>query len=426
MKRRTFLKDICAAGLTAALPVTAMETLSGCTSAEPEQTGFNFDEEVDRLGTYSMKMKNGEEKGGNRLGMGIADMDFRTDPAVTSALQSRIQRDVIGYTYEPEEFLESIVQWQKRIHNFDVQKEWLTYIPGVITSINLAYDVFTQPGDKVVIQPPVYDPFKGYIKRMNRVPVDNPLIYENGTFHMDLENLEQVMRDEQPKAMILCNPHNPGGMCWTKPELEKVAELAKRYNVLVFSDEIHGDLAWTSEHPFIPFLSVSDSAREVGITFTGPTKTFNIAGLSGTAYGIIANPELREKYVDYLGCHKLKEASVPTVISTIAAYTSTTGWYEAMKDYMRGNVEFVMDYFAREIPQIKPVRPDASFLFFLDCRALNLDTDALKELFDEKAGLVVSSGANYGPGGEGFIRMNVGCTRRKLKQALDQLKAAIG
>lgn len=426
MKRRTFLKDICAAGLYAALPVTAIGSLTSCASQATDSHGFNFDEEVDRLGTHSIKMARGEEMGGNRLGMGIADMDFRMDPAISQALHERINRDVIGYTRTPDAYFDAIMQWQKKVHQWDVPKDWITAIPGVVTSINLVYDVFTQPGDKVIIQPPVYDPFKEYILDMGRVPVDNPLIYTDGTFHMDLANLEKVMHDEQPKAMVLCNPHNPGGMCWTRAELEKVAELAKTYGVLVISDEVHGDLAWYDEHPFIPFLSTSDAAREVGITVTGPTKTFNLAGFTGTAYGIIANSALKEPFVNFLKCHKLLEASVPTEICIMSAYTSTTGWYDAMMDYMRGNVEFVMDYFAKEIPQIKPVRPHASFLFFLDCRALNLDADGLKTLFDEKAGLVVSNGINYGPGGEGFIRLNVGCTRRKLKQALEQLKGAIG
>lgn len=426
MRRRTFLKEMCGLGLTAALPAISLNSCAANTADTTEQatSGFDFDEQLDRLGTFSMKMRRGEEMGNGRLGMGIADMDFKTDPAVSEVLINRVKRDAMGYTYTPDDFYEAIVKWQKKIHNWDVPREWVLYIPGVITSINIAMDVFTQPGDKIIVQPPVYDPFSGYVRRMERVVLDNPLIYENGTFRMDLEHLESLMA-QQPKAMILCNPHNPGGMCWTRQELEGVARICQKHGVLVFTDEIHGDMAWGNQ-PAIPFCSVSAEAAEVGMTFTGPTKTFNIAGLTGAAYAIIPNEEIRKKYQKYMDNRKLDEASLTTILATIAAYNSETGWYEAMKEYMRGNVQFVLDYFAQEIPAIKPVVPAASFLVFLDCRALNLPQDDLKKLFDEKAGLVVNNGSNYGVGGEGFMRMNIGCTRAKLKKALDNLKAAIG
>lgn len=427
MKRRTFIKDLCGVGLATALPLGTFETLTSCQSsaAKPEiPDSFDFDEEIDRLGTFSMKMRRGEEMGNGRLGMGIADMDFRTDPAVSHALINRVKRDAMGYTYTPDEFYEVIVKWQKKIHGWDIPKEWLIYIPGVITGINLALEVFTEPGDRVIVQPPVYDPFFRYAKSMGREVLDNPLVYENGTFHMDLAQLEELMA-QKPKAMILCNPHNPGGMCWTKEELQNVARICQKHGVLVLTDEIHADLA-LGDKPAIPFCSVSPEAQEVGITFTGPTKTFNVAGLVGAAYSIIPNEKLRKTYEDYMDHRKLNEAGLPTIIATISGYTSETGWYEAMKDYLRGNVEFLMDYFEKEIPAIKPVRPQASFLVFLDCRGLNMSQDELKVLFDEKAGLVANNGKNYGIGGEGFMRLNIGCTRAKLKKALENLKIAIG
>lgn len=426
MKRRTFLKDLCGVGLTAALPLTTIETFSSCNQkTEPDATNsFDFDEEVDRLGTYSMKMRKGEEMGNGRLGMGIADMDFRTDPAVSDALLGRVKRDVMGYTYTPDEFYDSIIKWNKKVHNWAIDREWICYVPGVITAINLAMEVFTKPGDKILVQPPVYDPFTSYIRRLGRVVVDNPLIYENGKFRMNLEHLETLMAEE-PKAMILCNPHNPGGMCWTKDELQGVARICQAHGVLVLTDEIHSDLA-LGDKPAIPFCSVSPEAAEVGITFTGPTKTFNLAGLVGSAYTIIPNENVRKPYEEYLHSRKLSEAGIPTITATIAAYESETGWYEAVKAYLKENVTIVMDYFAKEIPAIKPVLPEASFLVFLDCRELNLSQDDLKALFDEKAGLVVNNGANYGVGGEGFIRMNIGCTHAKLRKALENLKKAIG
>ncbi|MBR5735884.1 MAG: PatB family C-S lyase [Bacteroidales bacterium] len=420
MKRRSFIKGVMAAGAASLLPAGAVTSiLQGC-SAPVSEDGWNFDEVIDRSGTWSIKYGRAGE---NRFAMWIADMDFRTDPAVRKALQERLDRDVLGYTSTPEEFFEAVRAWEEKQHGWNVPLEWVGYAPGVISAINQAYLTFSRAGDKIIVQPPVYDHFRMYAERLGREVVDNPLIFENGKYRMDFDGLERLF-DGRTKMLVLCNPHNPCGILWDKETLIRLAEICEKHGVIVISDEIHADLALYGK-THIPFCSVSDAAARVGLIFGGPTKAFNLAGLSGTAFCIIPDEEKREKYLGTLSAAKLDEPSIPTIVSTIAAYTSETGWLPALKKYLEGNVDCIMDFFRKNEVGIGPVRPEASFLVWLDCRNLGLSQDKLMELFRDKAGVYLNNGASYGTGGEGFVRINIGCPRSVLQAALESIKTAI-
>ena len=413
MKRRDFLKGITATGLASLVPVS---WLSSCAS-EPDAPAWDFDRVMDRLGTWSTKYgraTNGE------IPMWIADMDFGTDPYVKEALLKRISRDGIGYTSTPDLFYEAIGSWEERQHGFSVEREWIGFCPGVITSMNQAYLTFTEPGDKIIVQPPVYDHFRLYIERLGRVAVDNPLIFRNGRYSMDFEGLERLM-DEKTKMLVLCNPQNPCGTLWDKETMVRLAEICERHGVIVISDEIHGDLSLYGRR-LVPFCSVSEAADRIGMIFTGPTKAFNLAGISNTAYFIIPDKEKRERYLATLSRAKLNEASIPTLVAVTSAYREDTTWLEALKRYIEGNVERVMQFFAEHELGMVPLRPEASFLVWIDCRKLGLTQEVLLERFNKGAKIIPSNGSSYGTGGEGFIRLNIGCPRSVLEEALERIR----
>ena len=416
MKRRSFIKGVTAAGAVSILPANL---ITGCKESHAAGS-WDFDEVINRSGTWSIKYG---RAGKDRLAMWIADMDFRTDPVVREALRQRLDRDVLGYTSTPEGFFEAVRAWEGKQHGWEIPIEWVGYAPGVITAINQAYLTFTEPGDKIIVQPPVYDHFRLYIERLGRVAVDNPMLFENGRYRMDFEGLERLM-DERTRMLVLCNPHNPCGILWDRETLVRLADICERHGVLVVSDEIHADLAVLGR-THIPFCSVSESARKMGLIFGGPTKAFNLAGLSGTAFCIIPDKEKRENYLSSLKASKLDEPSIPSIVSTIAAYTSESGWLSALKDYLQGNIDYLMAFFEENQLGITPIRPEASFLVWLDCRSLGLPQEELLHRFREKAGVFLSDGAAYGTGGGGFVRLNIGCPRSILTDALSRIRDSL-
>lgn len=407
-----------AAGASALVPSGITAALSSCSSGSGEWPDFN--EVIDRSGTWSIKYSRATD---GEIPMWIADMDFRTDPFVNEALRRRLDRDVMGYTRTPPEFSQAVAEWEKNQHGYDVDPEYVAYAPGVITSINQAYLTFTEPGDKIIIQPPVYDHFKLYIERLGRVAVDNPLIYdERGHYRMDFEGLEKLF-DERTKALVLCNPQNPVGILWDKETLATLAEICERHGVIVISDEIHGDLALYGK-THTPFCCVSETAAKVGMIFAGPTKAFNLAGLAGTAFCIIPDKEKREKYLGTLRNAKLDEPSVMTIEAVLAAYRKDTTWLEYLKKYIEGNIFRVEKFVSTNDLGIKSIRPQASFLVWLDCREVGLPQNELMDKFRKEAKIIPSDGLSYGPGGEGFIRLNVGCPVSVLDEALERIRKA--
>lgn len=387
---------------------------------------YNFDEVIDRHGSGCMKIDNLRELYGkdDLTPLWIADMDFRVCPEITEALTKRISHPIYGYSRPSDGFWTSIVDWLRQRHAFEVERDELTFVPGVVKGIAYAVNFFTRPGDKVIIQPPVYHPFKTVVEGNGRIVTPNPLRADsNGHYEMDLEGLERVMRRENPRLMILCNPHNPIGIQWDRATLAEVGRLAKKYGVIVVSDEIHGDLM-LGKRKHYPFASCGDDCEAVAITFGAPSKTFNIPGLV-SSWCVVKNPELREPFYHWL---EVNEFNAPTFISTIgteAAYRNGEPWLEEVLEYIEGNIAFVRRYLEHKLPQIEMVTPQASFLIWMDFRKLGLDHDQLVDLVVNHAALALNDGEMFGPEGHGFMRVNVATPRTELEHALDKLFHAI-
>lgn len=387
---------------------------------------YNFDEIIDRKGTSCVKydgLKNAYQGKENLIPLWVADMDFATPDFIVEALKKRCEHPVFGYTFDDDEYYESIQTWLDYKYHWKTEREWISYIPGIVKGIGLAVQCFTQPGDKVIIQPPVYHPFRLVPTRMGREVVYNPLKLENGVYKMDFEQLESLI-DKDCKMLILSNPHNPGGVVWEKEALVKLAQICSTHGILVISDEIHAEMTYP-QFRHHPFATVSEEAAACSVTFMAPSKTFNIAGIV-SSYALVPDNRIRERFYSFLEAGELNAGTIFAFTATKAAYTYGAEWLQQMRSYVIENVNFVDEYLKKNIPQIKVYRPQASFLVWLDCRELKLTQPELVQLFEDKAGLALNDGTMFGKEGEGFMRLNIGCPRSILNQALDSLKKAIG
>lgn len=385
---------------------------------------YDFDEIIDRKGTCALKTDVLKERygRGDLIALWVADMDFRCGNFIIDALKERVEKGIFGYTCTPDGYSDSITEWVERQHQWKIKKEWLSYIPGIVKGIAFCVMKFTNPGDKVIIQPPVYHPFRLVPQRHSRQVVNNPLIEEHGKYRMDLDGLKKII-DKDCKILLLCNPHNPVGIIWDKETLQGLAQICAENNILVVSDEIHADMGLFG-HKHLPFAKVSQEAADNSITFMAPSKTFNIAGIV-SSYSIIPNPQIRESFYPYLHAGELDEGTIFAYVATEAAYRKGADWMRRMLDYVEGNILFADKFLKENIPQIKAVIPEASFLMWLDCRELALKQSELVSLFVNKAHLALNDGEMFGKGGTGFMRINVGCSRIVLKRALEQLKGAL-
>ena len=386
---------------------------------------YDFDKIVDRTGSGDLKHEVLAERYGRAdlLPLWVADMDFETPEFITDALRRRLEHSLFGYTVEPKDYWPTVQKWIKDHHGWDVKREWLSYIPGIVKGIGMVINVFTKPDEKVIIHPPVYHPFRLTPEGNGREVVYNPLKENSdGSYSMDFDNLEEVANDKC-KVLILSNPHNPAGIVWDKDTLARLAEFCYDHNILVISDEIHCDMAlWGNTH--VPFATASDKAAQCSITFGAPSKTFNIAGIV-SSYSIIPNDEIRNRFYTWLAANELNEAPMFSPIATIAAFKNGEQWRKAMLHYVEQNIIFMEEYCKTHLPKIKPLRPEASFLVWLDCRALGLNHEQLIDLFVNKAHLALNDGEMFGKGGAGFMRVNVGTPRPILTKALEQLTKAV-
>lgn len=386
---------------------------------------YDFDRIIDRKGSGAIKCDAlGKFFGKDDLiPMWVADMDFETPDFITEALMERMKHPVFGYTAEPEDYRPAICDWIAERHGWEVRKEWLSYIPGIVKGIGMVINVFMTEDEKVIIQPPVYHPFRLVPQKNHREVVFNPLReLPGGGYEMDFENLEAVC-DDKCRILILSNPHNPAGIVWPRETLERLASFCHSRGIIVISDEIHCDMAlYGNRH--IPFASVSPEAAACSITFGAPSKTFNIAGIV-SSYSIVPNDELRRRFHEWMEANEMNAAPLFSPIATIAAFRKGEEWRKQMLEYVEGNIDFLTGYCRENMPKIKPLRPQASFLVWLDCRGLGLDHDQLVDLFINKAGLALNDGEMFNPGGQGFMRLNVGTPRTILKSALDRLHKAI-
>jgi cystathionine beta-lyase len=385
---------------------------------------YNFDEVIDRSNSDCSKIENLKSIFGREdiIPLWVADMDFKSPPAITQALIKRVEHGVFGYTIQSDEYFNSITNWLNKRHNWKVNKEDITYVPGVVKGFNFAIEEFTEVGDNIIIQPPVYHPFRIMTKALERNVVNNPLILENGQYRIDFDGLRKIVSEKDCKMLIFCNPHNPGGRAWTPEELKELSQICFENKILVVSDEIHSDMALPG-FKHTPFASVSSEAESNSITLMAPSKTFNIAGIV-SSYAVITNKDIRDKYHSFVKRRGLDEGTLFAYTATKSAYNECDDWLDEMLKYVQSNIDFVDSYLKENIPEIKAILPEASFLIWLDCRSLNLSQKELVKLFIDKAGLALNDGSIFGPGGEGFMRLNVGTSKVVLEKAMENLKNA--
>jgi cystathionine beta-lyase len=385
---------------------------------------YNFDKIVDRKNTSSVKFDLRDKifKREDVIPMWVADMDFRTPPFIMDALRKRLEHEILGYTYISPSIFESIVNWVRLRHNWEIHPHWISFSPGIVPAINLLILAFTNPGDKVIVQTPVYFPFFSAVENHGRELVFNPLIYSNGKYEMDLVGLESKM-DDTTKMLILCNPHNPTGNVWPADVLRRIGEMCLAKNVLLISDEIHSDLIYKG-HRHIPTAAISKEIASNTITCMAPSKTFNLAGLS-TSFLVIPDEKLRVTYEKKLDQIHVGAGNIFGFVAMEAAYTHGSEWLDQLMEYLEGNVLFLEEFIQRHIPRIRVIRPEATYMVWLDCTQLKMPPSGLKEFMINKAGLGLSDGPLFGKQGEGFQRINIGCPRSVLQEALLRLQAAI-
>lgn len=382
---------------------------------------YDFDTIIDRRGTDAVKLRQLKTLFGrdDLLALWVADMEFETPPFIRKVLEDRLKHPIYGYTMIPDGYWQSIIDWQQYMHGWEIREEWLTFISGIVKGVGLSILHFTGKGDSVIIQPPVYHPFKRVIESNGRVVVNNPLRWDGTRLHMDFDNLEDILKRRRCPLFILTSPHNPGGCIWDKETLVTLASICHKYNVTVVSDEIHADMPlYGKKH--IPFTTVSQEATQIGVVFNAPSKTFNMAGLV-SSYAIVPNPQLRKGFYDFLSASDLNDATFVATLATRAAYTQGKEWHRQMLDYVQANVDYVAEQLPRSIPLIRVPKPDASFLVWLDGRDLKEAGVTHVPGFFIDAGLALNDGAMFGQGGEGFMRLNVGCPRATLEKALELL-----
>ena len=385
---------------------------------------YNFDKVINRQGSNSVKWDSLKEVYGKEdiLPMWIADMDFKAPDGVLQALQEKLDHGVFGYNINSDSLYDSIINWLKKRYNWDIKREWILFTPGVVTALNIAVREFAKEGEKVVIQPPVYPPFFRVLENNNVQANLNPLIHNGQRFVMDYHGLENSI-DSETKAIILCNPHNPVGRVWTREELSKLGDICIKNNIIIVSDEIHGDLTY-KDHKYIPMASISEGIAQATITFIAPSKTFNIAGLA-TSIAIIPNENLRNIFKK--GIEKLELGRITTFGGTglEAAYTSGEQWLDQVIVYIENNADFAIDYINNNIPEIKVEKPEGTYLLWLDFRSLNKATEEIQDALVNIGKVALNNGSTYGEEGNGFFRMNIACSRSILEDGLSRIKKAV-
>ncbi len=385
---------------------------------------YNFDEIIDRNDTLSVKYGLRKKIFGKEdtIPLWVADMDFKTPDFIVDAIKERASHEIYGYSYRPDSFYQAAQHWVKRRHNWDINFNWLTFSPGIVPGVNLSVLEFTEPGDKIMIQPPVYFPFFHAVKKNNRTLVENKLVLRNGRLEIDFEDFEKKVQNGV-KMFILSNPHNPGGNVWTKDELKQMGEICLKHNVLILSDEIHSDIVFPG-NKYTPMASISEEIAENTLTFIAPSKTFNIAGLA-TSVGIISDKLLRDRFKNMMDRIHIANGNLFGTVAFEAAYKYGDDWLDQLIQYLKGNLDFLTEYIQKNIPQIKVIQPEGTYLVWLDCRQLPLANNEIHKFMIEKAEVAFNDGASFGENGEGFQRLNFGCPRAVLKEALENIKKAV-
>ena len=387
--------------------------------------GFNFDEIIDRRNTNSIKYDFMSERGKaeDLIPLWVADMDFKVPDAVTKALAEAVEHGIFGYSDSRADYFESVHSWYKNRFNYDVKEEWLVKTPGIVFALATAIRAFTEKGDGVIIQQPVYYPFSGLILGNKRRLINNPLIYKDDRYYIDFDDFEEKIIRENVKLFLLCSPHNPVARVWTREELSRLGDICLKHGVIVVSDEIHADFVF-GENKHSIFPSIRPVYLNNTILCTSPSKTFNMPGLQVSNI-FIADEKLRLQFKNTIRKTGYSHLNALGLVACTAAYQHGAQWLEALKVYLWENIRFVKDFLESHIPQVKLVEPEGTYLLWLDFSALRLKDDELEKLIEKKAKLWLSPGKAFGVGGEGFQRLNIACPRQVLVRALLQLKRAI-
>ncbi|MBN2173566.1 MAG: PatB family C-S lyase [Bacteroidales bacterium] len=385
---------------------------------------YDFDEIIHRKGTSCVKWDYAERflEASDVLPMWVADMDFRTPDFIVDAVRERAEHEVFGYTLRPDSYYESIINWIGKKHHWNIEKDWIIFSPGIVPAVNMAVMAYTQPGDKVIVQPPVYFPFFSAVTENGRQLVYNQLVLNNGRYYMDFDDLEKKI-DNRTKMVIISNPHNPGGSAWTKEELEKLGKICIDHNQILVSDEIHSDLVLKSFKHTVA-ANISNEIAKVSVTMMAPSKTFNLAGMA-TSSVIISDPDLRNTFQVMLDRVHVGMGNLFGMVASEAAYTHGEKWLQQLVEYIQGNVDFVDGYLKNNIPKVRMIRPEATYMIWLDFRELKMNDRELKDFIILKARLGLNDGPTFGPGGDGFQRMNVACPQALVKEAMHRLEKAI-
>ncbi len=385
---------------------------------------FNFNELIPRRGTNSYKWDGIADE--RVLPLWVADMDFRTAPEIVSALRDRVEHGIFGYTRVPDSYYDAVTSWFSRRHGWMMDRGWIIYTSGVVPALSATIKALTRPGDRVLVQTPVYNCFFSSIRNNGCIVEENRLDYENGTYAIDFDDLERKASDPQVTLMLLCNPHNPAGRVWTCEELMRIGDICLRNGVRVVADEIHCELVFPP-HRYVPFASLADdfgsrSAEFLANTITcvSPSKAFNIAGLQ-IANIVAADPDVRRRIDRAINDNEVCDVNPFGVEALIAAYNKGEEWLDALLEYLHANYCFLKEFFAARMPQFTVTRLEGTYLVWVDCRRLGLTSEELcRRLLDEQR-LWLNEGTMYGAGGEGFVRINIACSRSRLEEALERL-----
>ncbi|RKI30270.1 pyridoxal phosphate-dependent aminotransferase [bacterium 1xD8-6] len=380
---------------------------------------YDFDSLQERFGTGSLKWDVKE----NELPMWVADMDFPAAPEIMEVITGRAAHGIFGYSIVPDEWYQAYQGWWERRHHFRMERDWLLFCTGVVPAMSSIVRKMTTVGENVLIQTPVYNIFFNSVINNGRNVVENSLLYDGYAYCMDFEDLEEKLANPQTTMMILCNPQNPAGRIWDREELERVGKLCLKHHVLVVSDEIHCDLTDPGKE-YIPFASISEEFADNSITCIAPTKAFNLAGLQ-TAAVVVPNPVLRHKVNRGLNTDEVAEPNAFAAVAAAAAFNKGEEWLDELRAYVYENKNYVSRFLKNELPQVKLVPSDATYLLWLDCRGLNVGSDELCDAIRQKTGLILSSGRTYGESGDGFLRMNVACQRKRVIDGCERLKRGI-
>lgn len=382
---------------------------------------LDFDTVIDRKGTRSLKYDFAVRRGKPKdvLPLWIADMDFQTSSYITDALEDMVKHGVFGYSESEEHYFEAVQNWMERHYNWHVKESWMTKTPGIVFALAMAVKAYTQENDAVLIQPPVYYPFKEVVEDNHRRLVNNTLVLGgDGTYTIDYEDFEKKIIEENVKLFILCNPHNPVGRVWTREELERLGEICLKHGVFVVSDEIHADFVFERKHTV--FSEVKEAYRDISMICTSPSKTFNIAGLQISNI-FISNPEKATAFRRQVAAAGYSQVGLPGLVACEAAYRHGDEWLEGVLAYIKANAEFTRAYLQEHLPRVKMTKLEGTYLVWLDFRNYGLTDKELDEKILNQAGLWLDSGAVFGKCGEGFQRINIACPRKTLHQALDRL-----